>query len=52
MALQTYNNGWDVATADTQQIFEYKITFPSLSETRRFPFFGWSNKSKTRFPVV
>jgi hypothetical protein len=41
-----------VATADTQQIFEYKTTFLSLLETRRFPFFGGPNESEAGFPAV
>jgi hypothetical protein len=38
MALQTSNNGRDVTTAHSQQIFECKTTFPSLLEIKRFPF--------------
>jgi hypothetical protein len=52
MALQTSNNRWDVATTDTQQIFEYKTTFSSLLETRRFSFLGGPNESETGFFVV
>jgi hypothetical protein len=52
MGLQTYNNGWDMTTTDTQQIFEYKTTFPSLLEIRRFKFLGGPNESETGFPRV
>jgi hypothetical protein len=50
MAVQTSNNGWDMAIADTQQIFEYKTTFSSLLETTRFLFLGGPNESEAGFP--
>jgi hypothetical protein len=49
MVVQASNNGWDMPTVDTQQIFEYKTTFPSLMETRRFPFWAGLIKVKQDF---